>query len=141
VIPVVACAYLFHGVFLLTSVGIGVSKRARYYPMITAVVAVVNVAANFLLIPRFGMMGAAWATLASYAVMAAMGAVISQRLFPIPFERGRMGAFAAGAAVVFALGRMGPAGLASAVAWKAALVAVYAAAVALEVRRPRREDP
>jgi hypothetical protein len=87
---VVACAYLLHGVFLLTSVGIGVSKRARYYPMITAVVAVVNVAANFLLIPRFGMMGAAWATLASYAVMAAMGAVISQRLFPIPFERGRL---------------------------------------------------
>ena len=64
VIPAVACAYLFHGIFLLTSVGIGVSKRARYYPMITAVVAAVNVGANFLLIPRFGMMGAAWATLA-----------------------------------------------------------------------------
>lgn len=141
VIPVVACAYLLHGVFLLTSVGIGVSKRARYYPLITAVVAAVNIASNLLLIPRFGMMGAAWATLASYAVMAALGAVISQRLYPIPFERGRMTAFAAGALVVYALGRVvGPAALAAAIAWKAALVGAYAVAVVLEVRRPRRED-
>jgi O-antigen/teichoic acid export membrane protein len=139
VIPVVACAYLFHGVFLLTSVGIGVSKRARYYPMVTAVVAVVNVAANFLLIPRFGMMGAAWATLASYAVMAGMGAVISQRLYPIPFERGRMAAFAAGALAVYVLGGVGPGALAAAIAWKTLLVAAYAAAVTREVRRPRRE--
>jgi O-antigen/teichoic acid export membrane protein len=140
VIPVVACAYLFHGIFLLTSVGIGVSKRAGYYPMITAVVAIVNVAANFLLIPRFGMMGAAWATLASYAVMAALGAVISQRLYAIPFERARLVAFAVGAGAVYALGQLAPPALGAAIAWKAALVAVYAAAVALEVRRPRRED-
>jgi O-antigen/teichoic acid export membrane protein len=140
VIPVVACAYLFHGVFLLTSVGIGVSKRARYYPMITAVVAAVNVGANFALIPRFGMMGAAWATLASYAVMAGMGAVISQRLYPIPFERGRLLLLAAGAAAVFAAGRLAPAGLWPAIAWKAALLALYAGAAALGVRRPRRQD-
>jgi O-antigen/teichoic acid export membrane protein len=140
VIPVVACAYLFHGVFLLTSVGIGVSKRARYYPTITAVVAAVNVAANLLLIPRFGMMGAAWATLASYLVMAAMGAVVSQRLYPIPFERGRLLLVAAGAAAVYGLGRLAPAALWPAVGWKALLLAAYAGAVALEVRRPRRED-
>jgi O-antigen/teichoic acid export membrane protein len=140
VIPVVACAYLLHGVFLLTSVGIGVSKRARYYPMITAVVAVVNVGANFLLIPRFGLMGAAWATLASYAVMAALGAVISQRLYAIPFERGRLAVFAVGAGAVYALGQLAPAGLLAGIAWKGALVGLYAGAVALELRRPRRED-
>lgn len=141
VIPIVACAYLFHGIFLLTSVGIGVSKRARYYPLITAVVAAVNVAANFALIPRFGMVGAAWATLVSYAVMAGMGAVISHRLYAIPFERGRLVAFAAGGAAAYALGRLGPADLAGAIVWKTALLAGLASAVALEVRRPRRESP
>ena len=64
----VVLAYLFHGVFLLTSIGIGIgqggrgttrwSRRSR---------PAVNVAANFALIPRFGMMGAAWATVFSYA--------------------------------------------------------------------------
>lgn len=138
VIPVVACAYLFHGIFLLTSVGIGISKRARYYPMVTAVVAAVNVGANFALIPRFGMMGAAWATLASYAVMAGMGAVLSQRLYAIPFERSRLLAFAAGGCAVYALGRLAPAALPAALAWKAVLLAALAGAVALELRRPRR---
>lgn len=141
VIPVVAGAYLLHGVFLLTSVGIGVSKRARYYPMITAVAAVVNVAANFLLIPRFGLMGAAWATLASYAAMAGMGAVISQRLYAIPFETERLVWLAAGGLAVFAGGRLGPAAFAPAIAWKATLLALYAGAIALALRRPRRQAP
>lgn len=139
VIPVVACAYLFHGVFLLTSVGIGVSKRARYYPAVTAVVAAVNVAANFALIPRFGMMGAAWATLASYAVMAAMGAVISQRLYPIPFEWGRLALLAAAALAAYLAGGLAPRHLAAAISVKAALWALYAGVGALVVRRPRRE--
>jgi hypothetical protein len=86
------------------------------------------------------MMGAAWATLASYAVMATLGAVISQRLYPIPFERGRLLLLATGAAAVFVLGRLAPAALWPAIAWKTPLVAAYAAAAALGVRRPRRED-
>ena len=43
VIPVVALAYLLHGVFLLTSIGIGIEKKARYYPMVTAAAAATNV--------------------------------------------------------------------------------------------------
>ena len=43
VIPVVALAYLLHGVFLLTSIGIGIEKQARYYPMVTAAAAATNV--------------------------------------------------------------------------------------------------
>ncbi len=64
VIPVVVLAYLLHGVFLLTSIGIGIEKKARYYPMVTAAAAATNIALNVALIPRFGMMGAAWATVA-----------------------------------------------------------------------------
>ena len=86
------------------------------------------------------MMGAAWATLASYAVMATMGAAISQRLYPIPFEVGRLAALAAGAGAVYALGRLAPAALYPAIACKTVLLAVYAAAATAGVRRPRRED-
>ena len=44
IVPVVALAYLLHGAFLLGSVGIGIEKRARFYPMITAAAAATNVA-------------------------------------------------------------------------------------------------
>jgi O-antigen/teichoic acid export membrane protein len=90
VIPVVALAYLLHGVFLLGSIGIGISRRASYYPLVTAAAAATNIVLNFALIPRHGMLGAAWATVAAYGVMAVLGVAFSQRAYPIPFEASRL---------------------------------------------------
>ena len=125
VIPVVALAYLLHGVFLLTSIGIGIEKRARYYPLVTGAAAAANVAANFALIPRLGMMGAAWATVLSYAVMALSGFVISRRLFPIPFETGRWLAVAAVAAALYGFSFFAPAPLLPRLAVEVALVGAF----------------
>lgn len=125
VIPVVALAYLLHGVFLLTSIGIGLEKKAGYYPLITAAAAATNLAANFALIPSLGMMGAAWATVASYAVMAGLGLTISQRVHPLPFEFGRGALLVAGAAAIFAASRLGPDALWPAVAFKLAVLALF----------------
>jgi O-antigen/teichoic acid export membrane protein len=117
VIPVVALAYVLHGAFLLTSVGIGIRKEARYYPMVTAAAAGTNLAANFALIPRFGMMGAAWATALSYAVMAGVGFALSQRLYPLPFEWSRLARLVAAAALTYLLSLLAPAAL-----WPALIV-------------------
>jgi O-antigen/teichoic acid export membrane protein len=125
VIPVVALAYLLHGVFLLTSIGIGIEKKARYYPMVTGAAAAANVAANFALIPRLGMMGAAWATVLSYAVMAGLGFAISRRLFPIPFEGARWLSAAAIAGGLYAASTLVPAAGAARIALEVALVAAY----------------
>jgi len=125
VIPVVALAYLLHGVFLLTSIGIGIEKKARYYPMVTGAAAAANVAANFALIPRLGMMGAAWATVLSYAVMAGSGFAISRRLFPIPFEGARWLSAAAIAGGLYAASTLVPAAGAARIALEVALVAAY----------------
>jgi O-antigen/teichoic acid export membrane protein len=129
VIPVVALAYLLHGIFLLTSIGIGIERKARYYPVVTGVAAAVNLALNFALIPRLGILGAAWATVAAYAVMALLGGVFSQRLYPIPFEWRRLALVAAGAAAVAALARLAPGALVPALAVKSALLALFAAAL------------
>jgi O-antigen/teichoic acid export membrane protein len=128
VIPVVALAYLFHGVFLLTSIGIGVRKRTRWYPIITGASATTNVAANLVLIPRLGMLGAAWATVLSYAVMAGLGFAISRRLYPLPLEWGRLGRITAAALAVFVAARLVPTGaLAVAIPVKLGLLAALPA--------------
>jgi O-antigen/teichoic acid export membrane protein len=103
VVPVIALAYLCHGAFLLTSVGIAIEKKARYYPVITAVAATVNVTGCWLLIPRWPMMGAAAVTAISFIVMAGMGFRISRRLYPIPYEYGRMARLLVAGAAAFAL--------------------------------------
>ena len=125
VIPVVALAYLLHGCFLLTSIGIGIEKKARYYPLVTGAAAATNVAANFALIPHFGMTGAAWATVLSYAVMAGLGFAISRRLFPIPFEGRRWLAAAAVAAGLYGVSTLAPASFAVRAAFEVAIVAAY----------------
>lgn len=132
IVPVVALAYVLHGAFLLGSVGIGITKSARYYPLVTAVSAAVNVGANLLLIPRFGPLGAAWATVASYAAMAGLGIFLSQRLWPVPFEWGRLGRLVAAAGLVLAAAGLAPADYVVALPLKLlVLVGGFAAAVAL----------
>ena len=125
VIPVVALAYVLHGAFLLTSIGIGIERKARYYPLITAAAAGANIGANLLLIPRWGMMGAAWATVVSYGVMAGLGFAISRRLYPIPFEAGRLGRLGAAAVVVYALSLLAPRALWPAVAFKSLILLAF----------------
>jgi hypothetical protein len=59
--------------------------------------------------------------------MAALGLGFSQRLYPIPFQWGRLAAVAAGAAAVTAAARLAPGALVPALAVKTALLAVFAA--------------
>ena len=91
--PVVAwtaVGVLLQGFYLLTSIGLNITKRTEYYPVATISAAAVNILLNFLWIPRFGMLGAAWANAAAYAVQAAIAFRLSQRFYPVPYEYGRM---------------------------------------------------
>ncbi|MBX7186647.1 MAG: oligosaccharide flippase family protein [Vicinamibacteria bacterium] len=86
VVPVIVLAFLFQGFFLLSSIGITIAKETRYYPLITAAAAALNVGLNLILIPVYGIMGSAWATVAGYALMAVLGARVSVRLYPLAVD-------------------------------------------------------
>ena len=106
VAPILVLASLFQGFFLLSSVGISIAKEARYYPLITGAAAGLNIGLNVWLVPSYGVMAAAWATVMGYALMALLGATISRRLYPIPVQWSRIaGAFCAGV-VCFLLGTL-----------------------------------
>jgi O-antigen/teichoic acid export membrane protein len=139
VIPVVVLAYVLHGAFLLTSIGIAIEKRARYYPLITAAAATTNIAANLLLIPRFGMMGAAWATVFSFAVMAGLGFAVSRRLYPIPFEAGRLAGLLAAATATYALSLLAPDSLWPAVGVKVVVLCAFPLLVISGARAAEKE--
>jgi len=106
VVPVLVLAYLFQGFFLLSSVGITIAKEARYYPLITAAAAALNIALNLWLIPHYGILASAWATVAGYALMAYMGATISKKLYPIPVQWPRIAAALAAGVACFLLGTL-----------------------------------
>jgi O-antigen/teichoic acid export membrane protein len=108
VVAWIAVAVFFYGIYLLTSIGLNITSRTRYYPVATAAGALVNVTLNLLLIPRFGMVGAAWASAAGYAVQAAVAFHFSQRFYPIRYEAGRLARAVAAAAAGFGAARLVP---------------------------------
>ena len=95
-----AIGVLLQGVYLLTSIGLNITKHTQYYPVSTIAGATCNVALNFVLIPRFGIIGAAWANAAAYGVQAVVAYSLSQRFYPIQYEVGRLTRVGAAALIV-----------------------------------------
>jgi O-antigen/teichoic acid export membrane protein len=103
-----AIGVFFYGIYLLTSIGLNITSRTAYYPLTTAVGAALNIGLNFLLIPRFGFIGAAWANGAAYAVQAALAFRFSQRFYPVRHEYGRIGRVVIAALLAFLIARALP---------------------------------
>jgi O-antigen/teichoic acid export membrane protein len=103
-----AIGVFFYGVYLLTSIGLNITGRTQYYPVTTAIGAAANIGLNFALIPRFGMIGAAWANAAAYALQASIAFGFSQRFYPVAYEYGRVSRAIAAAIVAYAAARALP---------------------------------
>ncbi len=66
--------------------GMSLSKRTAVIALINLFVVMVNVTLNYLLIPMFGLWGAATATLGSGFVLLSLYLFISNRFYPIPYQ-------------------------------------------------------
>jgi len=138
IVPVVMLGYLFLGCSNVFTAGIHIEKRTHLLPGITLAGALLNVAANYLLIPRLGIMGAALATLVSYAVMALLAFLIVRRFYPVPYEWSRLAKLAAATAAAWLLFLVRPAPVAPAL-WGLALLLLFAGLLAL-MRFFRRDE-
>ncbi len=124
IVPVVLVAYIFLGISNTMVAGIYIEKRTAKLPIVTFIGAAVNIIANVLLIPPFGMTGAAVATLLSYAFMAGVLYFMVQRVYPIEYEFGKMAKIAVAAALVFLLFQLVQFPAAN-VLWKIGLLALF----------------
>jgi O-antigen/teichoic acid export membrane protein len=108
VIAWTAIGVFLQGFYLLTSIGLNITKRTQYYPVATMSAAATNIALNFLLIPTHGIVGAAWANGAAYAVQAGLGYTFSQRFYPIRYEWGRIARVCLAAIAAYAVAEVLP---------------------------------
>ena len=69
---------------------LGRTGRTEFNFPATIAALVANVALNLLLVPSMGIVGAGLALVASYVVVVALMYVFTQRLFPVPYEWGRL---------------------------------------------------
>jgi len=83
-------AAMLTGAYTVFAVGLNVTKRMRLIPPLAVLGAAAAVGFNFLLIPRWSFVGAAWATVGAYAVVAIAVLIVSSRVYPVPWDARRI---------------------------------------------------
>jgi O-antigen/teichoic acid export membrane protein len=89
-VPVVLFGYLFWGLYELFHTPFFITKRTKSLPFIVACAALTNIGLNLIWIPRYGAVGAAWATVLAFVMLASLAFVSAQRLFVVHYEWGRL---------------------------------------------------
>jgi len=102
VVPLIVLSYVAYGGVNMTNVALNVKGRTELNAPIIIVVAIANLGLNTVLIPPLGMMGAALATIISYAALLVIEIIVNQRVWPIPLEYGKMGKLAIAWGIVYA---------------------------------------
>jgi O-antigen/teichoic acid export membrane protein len=90
VIPYIALGMALQGVYLLTSIGLNLTSRTQYYPVATFAALVVGLGSGVILMPRYGVKGAAIAFLLSTATQTTVAMIFSRRFYPVKYEIGRI---------------------------------------------------
>jgi O-antigen/teichoic acid export membrane protein len=116
VVPIVALAGLCEGLRYVVTIGIAFQRRPIIRSAAMGAAALVNVVLNVLLIPPYGMMGAAWATLAGFVTLIAVEFTVSRRFYPIPYQYARLAKLAGVVTTLYVASGMVPPGVPLAVA-------------------------
>lgn len=84
-----ALSYVAYASVQVTSISITLTKKTEWLLVLAWIAAIVNLVLNLVFVPSGGMLASAWATFASYVCLTLGYLIVSQRLMPIAYERGR----------------------------------------------------
>ncbi len=92
VVPFVMMGMLVYGAVNIIDNGIYFSRKVIYHAYIFWFTSLVSLFLNYLLVPRFGYLAAAVVILICYCTVFMLVFLVSNRLYTIPYERGRLAA-------------------------------------------------
>lgn len=82
----VCFGFAANGVANIALAGISLARQTRSLVRLTGAAAIVNIALNIVVIPRWGMLGAAFATAVAYVLLFALYYQKAQRVYPTPYK-------------------------------------------------------
>jgi O-antigen/teichoic acid export membrane protein len=100
IIPIIILAYAGDGLQMFMDSGFYYTKKT-YLKMWHSISTAVCLVLYFLLIPRYCMAGAAWATAGAYAFFTSLAWYLSNRVLPAPYEFGKMAKIVLTAIVIY----------------------------------------
>lgn len=86
IIPILSMAFVLRGIQYVISLGLHFVKKTKYNAFIVLSIAAINVGLNFLLIPKFNILGAAITTVISWMLMIILFYYFTQREYYVNYE-------------------------------------------------------
>jgi len=105
VTPLIMLAYFFQALYLLQLPGIYILEKTRWAPVFRGLGAATNIILNIIFIPRFGMTGAAVATILACLAMAMVIWFFNRKHFPIAYNYWKIGAVIGLTAAAYAVAK------------------------------------
>ena len=93
VVSILLLANFFLGIYYNLSIWYKLTEKTIYGAYISFFGAIITLALNVILIPFFGFIGSAWATLACYFGMMTTSYLMGKRFFPIPYNLKRISVY------------------------------------------------
>jgi O-antigen/teichoic acid export membrane protein len=93
------------GAYTVVAIGIGRARFTQFNWVVTGAAAATNIGLCFALVPPYGMIGAAIATVVSMAAMFVLMAIHAQRVYPVPYQWRRVVLLSGAAIAVSVAGR------------------------------------
>ncbi len=90
IFPIIMLSILFYGYQNILDFGIYLSGKLYYFTLVSIICIITNIGLNYLLIPKFGYIAAAYVNLITYATSSSMIYLISNAIHQFKLEWGRI---------------------------------------------------
>lgn len=90
IVPIVLLANLFLGIYFNLAIWYKLTDKTRFGMYISIIGAVITIALNIMLLPKYGFVAAAWTTLIAYAIMMITSYTLGQKHYKVPYQVSRI---------------------------------------------------
>ncbi|MGE5408467.1 MAG: lipopolysaccharide biosynthesis protein [Syntrophothermus sp.] len=105
-VGLISTAVTLYALYMVMVVILGRTGRTEFNFPAAISALIVNVVLNLVLVPPLGIVGAGLALVASYLVVVALMYALTQRLFPVPYQWGRLARIVIVSAALVSLGEL-----------------------------------
>lgn len=85
-VPALAYSSVFYAGFIVVTIATGRARRTQFNWIAAAAAAILNFSLNVWLVPAYGMLGAAYATLAAYVLLMLVRTWNAQHVYPVRYQ-------------------------------------------------------
>jgi len=86
IVPYLVFSIIGYGAYYIVAIGVNITRKTSHIGWTTTVAAVINIALNFVLIPKYGIIGASLASCISFWASTLLLYLVSQHYYPINYR-------------------------------------------------------